>query len=92
MRNTGYIFRRQHSIDRYIADFYCPRVKLAIEVDGLIHDTKDQIEHDKIRDEIIAIEGVTILRFKNSEILEDPSQALIQIRDTLDRLCKQPSP
>jgi very-short-patch-repair endonuclease len=36
-RSEGYIFRRQHPIDIFIADFYCPKLKLVIEVDGEIH-------------------------------------------------------
>lgn len=92
MRYAGYIFRRQHSIDRYIADFYCPKVKLAIELDGGIHDRPEQQVKDKIRDAIITSHGVTILRFRNEEIINDPSKALIKIRKTLDELNKLPLP
>lgn len=40
----GYKFRRQYSIDNYIIDFYCPRLQLAFEIDGEIHDDPDQME------------------------------------------------
>ncbi len=86
MRYAGFIFRRQHSIDRYIADFYCPKVKLAIELDGSVHDTPEQQKRDAVRDEIIKKTGVTILRFKNHEVTKDPSLALVKIRKTLDQL------
>ena len=45
-RLEGFKFRRQHPIDRYIADFACIREKLIVEVDGLSHDVPDQIEYD----------------------------------------------
>ncbi len=92
LRYAGYIFRRQHSIDRYIADFYCPKVKLAIELDGGIHDRPEQQQKDKIRDAVITSNGVTILRFRNEEITNDPSEALVKIRKTLDDLSALSSP
>jgi hypothetical protein len=39
----GLKFRRQHGIGKYIVDFYCPEIKLAIELDGLIHNTVESI-------------------------------------------------
>jgi very-short-patch-repair endonuclease len=92
LRYAEYIFRRQHSIDRYIADFYCPKVKLAIELDGGIHDRPEQQAKDKIRDATIKTHGVTILRFRNEEVTEDPSTALMKIRKTLDKLSTLYSP
>ena len=86
MRMAGYIFRRQHSLDRYIADFYCPSTKLAIELDGGIHDTETQKQYDKHRDQVINNLGVTILRFKNQEVIDDPTQVLQTIRNKLDSL------
>src|SRR6266536_6063321 len=46
----GLKFRRQHPIGIYIADFYCHRVKLIIEVDGSIHDKKEVKEYDERRE------------------------------------------
>jgi len=45
---NGFKFRRQHPIDKYIADFYCHETKLIIEVDGEIHLNNHQIVYDKI--------------------------------------------
>jgi len=42
----GKKFRRQHSIDRFILDFYCPELKLALELDGATHNDPKQYEHD----------------------------------------------
>ncbi|MGC1242591.1 MAG: DUF559 domain-containing protein, partial [Chryseosolibacter sp.] len=45
----GYRFKRQHPIMNYIADFYCHKAKLIIEVDGKIHERPDRIAHDNER-------------------------------------------
>jgi very-short-patch-repair endonuclease len=46
MRSKGFVFRRQHPIDIFIADFYCHKVKLVIEVDGEIHSNIQSREYD----------------------------------------------
>ncbi|MEA3493205.1 MAG: DUF559 domain-containing protein [Candidatus Margulisiibacteriota bacterium] len=56
------------SIDRFILDFYCPRKKLAIEIDGGIHINRK--EYDRIRQEIIESKGIKFLRFKNKDIMK----------------------
>ena len=45
-RFTGFVFRRQHPIDLFIADFYCHKIKLVIEVDGERHDSEDVNNYD----------------------------------------------
>jgi len=45
----GFKFRRQHPLDKYIADFYCHEAKLIIEIDGGIHNQVDNKEYDKNR-------------------------------------------
>ena len=47
-RNLVYKFRRQHPLDRFIVDFYCPEAKLCIEIDGGSHFETEQEEYDKI--------------------------------------------
>lgn len=66
---NGHRFRRQQVIDGYIVDFYCHSLGLVIEVDGAIHE--QQQEYDQARDKALATRGLTILRFKNQEVLED---------------------
>ncbi|MEJ0106852.1 MAG: endonuclease domain-containing protein [Bacteroidota bacterium] len=46
---NGLKFRRQHPIDKYIADFYCHEKKIVIEVDGVVHDKKENKEYDQAR-------------------------------------------
>ena len=50
-RKLGYKFRRQYGISKYIADFYCPELKLVIEIDGGEHYEKENINKDSLRTE-----------------------------------------
>jgi len=88
-QQDGFKFLRQHPLlyDRqgndlnfFVPDFYCPKAKLAIEVDGFIHDTSKI--HDKHREEILRSMGIRIIRFKNDEIGE-MENVLMKIREQL---------
>ena len=61
-------FQRQKTIDNYIADFYCHKAKLIIELDGSQHFTEDGREYDKERTDILQAYGLTIIRFTNYEV------------------------
>jgi len=63
-------FRRQHSIWRYILDFYCPELKLCIEIDWDNHFENETIIYDKIRTEFLENAWIKVLRFTNKEIME----------------------
>ncbi len=52
----------------YILDFYCPKKKIGIEVDGSQHYTEEGIEHDRIRTEILNRYKIEIIRFTNKDI------------------------
>ncbi|HKJ41971.1 MAG TPA: endonuclease domain-containing protein, partial [Sunxiuqinia sp.] len=67
----GLRFRPQHPIDIFIADFYCHPLKLVIEVDGGIHNSKDQIEDDIGREAELNEWGIKVIRFSNEEIEND---------------------
>ena len=76
----GYKFRRQHPAGGYIIDFYCPQVKLGIEVDGGVH--KKQAAQDNDREEDLMNLGIVVIRFWNSEIenhIEGVIQKILQI-------------
>lgn len=68
----GYKFRRQHSVGKYILDFYCPELKLAIELDGEPHANLVQIQIDKERDEKLANQGIIVFRYENRWVYEYP--------------------
>ena len=59
---------KQRIIDNYIVDFYCSRAKLVIELDGSQHDTKDGIEYDNERTNVLREYGIEVIRFSNNEI------------------------
>ena len=67
----GYKFRRQHPFHLYILDFYCHKVKLAIEIDGKYHDLKEQKRLDSVRTADINRLGLHELRFTNQEVLNN---------------------
>jgi very-short-patch-repair endonuclease len=78
----GFKFRRQHAIERFIADFYCAEARLIVEVEGAIHQYTQ--EEDAIRQEFLESLGLRVLRFTNDEIntyldkvLEKISAALV---------------
>ncbi|PZX92584.1 hypothetical protein DOS84_15245 [Flavobacterium aquariorum] len=72
----GYKFRRQHPLSIYIADFYCHKLKLVIEIDGGYHKTKEQIILDKERTDTIELQGLKVIRFTNEEVLLNLSNVL----------------
>src|SRR3954451_21360612 len=65
----GASFRRQHPAGNYILDFYCPALRLAIELDGGQH--AEESARDKRRDAWLIERGVTLLRFWNSDVIEN---------------------
>jgi len=65
----GLQFYRQKIIDNFIADFYCPKSKLVIEVDGGQHYSAEGREKDKKRDDYMASLGITVLRFSDRDVL-----------------------
>ena len=69
LKHLGYVFYRQKPIGDYIVDFYCPRAKLVIEVDGSTHFTDETIEYDRIREECMSSLGLRVIRFTNTEVL-----------------------
>jgi very-short-patch-repair endonuclease len=79
---NGLKFRRQCGIGKYVFDFYCPKFKLAIEVDGDVHGKATQIIKDMEKERHATQLGVTVLRFTNGEILESMDGVLEKILST----------
>ena len=74
-----YQFYRQKIIGNYIVDFYCPKSKLAIEVDGGQHYSAEGKEKDKRRDDYMTREEITVLRFSDREVLGNLDAVLEKI-------------
>ena len=64
-RFDGYKFRRQIPIGRYILDFYCAELKLAVELDGAHHNTIDMSEYDSVRTLFLRRRGIAMVRIPN---------------------------
>jgi len=71
-------FYRQKPIGEYIVDFFAPRTKLVVEVDGSQHLEGEQAEKDRYRDEYLATVGLKILRFNSREVLEE-TDAVVEV-------------
>jgi len=76
----GLKFRRQHIIHAYIVDFYCPAVKLVIEIDGAVN--KEQEDYDRARTLDLSGRGYQVIRFSNKEVFADIERVLEIIFDS----------
>lgn len=81
----GYKFRRQVSVGFFVLDFYCPELKLAIEVDGFSHDSEEAKKYDIERQKIIEVYGVRFLRIRDEEVHEDIEKALKKIKAEISK-------
>lgn len=77
----GFKFRRQHSIERFIVDFYCSEVGLVVEIEGPIHQYRE--EEDLIRKEYITSQGLRLVRFSNNDVLNNVNGVINHITSLL---------
>ena len=61
-------FTRQKVLGKYIVDFYCPKAKLVVEIDGTQHYDKDGIEYDAERTEFLKGYDITVIRMLNRDV------------------------
>src|SRR5216683_2743677 len=73
---AGYKFRRQHPVDGYILDFYCPATKVAVELDGDGHNYRAGQIRDRMRSELLARRGIAVLRFWNRRVRQELDSVL----------------
>ena len=69
---SDYKFRRQHSVGKYVLDFFCPLLQLAIELDGESHAELVNIARDADRDDWLKQQGITVFRYENCRVFEYP--------------------
>jgi very-short-patch-repair endonuclease len=90
----GHKFRNQHPAGPYILDFFCARANLAIEIDGIVHDTEGRPERDARRDAWLAENRVDTLRISATDVLKDVTEVvnaiLMIIEKRLGRFGKAP--
>jgi very-short-patch-repair endonuclease len=72
-------FFRQYSIGPYILDFYCPAVKVAVELDGGQHNLCENKEYDLARSEYLKAQAIDVIRFWNHEVLLDMQGVLAEL-------------
>lgn len=78
-RPRGLKFRRQHPFGPFIVDFYCPAVKLVVEVDGDSHEMGDRPIRDDRRDTWLQEQGFRVLRFNAGDVMKDVDSAVTAI-------------
>lgn len=98
----GFKFRRQHGIGKFSVDFYCPEIKLAVEVDGITHQFEGVFERDAWRQKLIEHEGIVFKRYTSEDIFNHLGQTLTDLLQTCEvlrerrrrqrpiRLCSEP--
>ena len=89
---SGCKFRRQHPIGLYIADFYCHKAKLVIEIDGSVHNHKDVKTKDEDREKELKNWGYTVIRFNNQEIVGQIESVLKRISDKVNLINQNTTP
>jgi very-short-patch-repair endonuclease len=80
----GVKFRRQHPMGPFVLDFYAPAIRLAIEVDGGIHEDRYQRDYDNLRQELIETCGVKFLRLSNNRLEKDVQSVLSEIDEYIN--------
>jgi len=84
----GYKFRRQYSVDYFVIDFYCPELKLALEIDGSVHNSEEAKKYDREREKYIEQFGIKFLRITNAEVLGNSNRAFAKIEERIKKLVK----
>ncbi len=83
--HMGCKFRRQHPKGRYVLDFYCDALKLAVEVDGDIHGYGDQPRRDARRDAWLKACGIRTLRIPARDVLYNLDGVHVLLQTTIDQ-------
>ena len=80
----GYKFRRQHPFDLFVLDFYCDVARLVVEVDGPLHEGRE--DYDCWRDQELQRRGLWVLRFRSEQVEADPLLVAEEIREAVVRM------
>jgi very-short-patch-repair endonuclease len=85
---SGLRFLRQYGVGPYILDFYCAKIRLAIEIDGEIHNKEERKIYDKDREEYLKTLSIEIVRFWNNDVLNNTNKVLIELHNKIKSLIK----
>lgn len=75
----GFKVRRQYGFDNYVVDFYCPELKLAVEVDGDVHYYKEKMIKDGKKDQILKREDIKVVRIEVMDLKEDYESMIVYL-------------
>ncbi len=75
----GFRFRRQYGIGNYIVDFYCPKLKLAIEIDGFTHAEEKVFIKDQNKEAFLKKNNIILKRYNSAQIFNDLDNVLLDI-------------
>src|ERR1700693_3984865 len=84
-------FRRQHPIGPYVLDFYCPELRMAVELDGGQHGFGAARARDRRRTKWLGSKGITVLRFWNNDVIENLEGVWSEIEQIVESLRGTPS-
>jgi very-short-patch-repair endonuclease len=84
----GVKFRKQHPVGKYVVDFYCAERRLAVEIDGIVHEMGDRPERDNRRDLWLRTHGIEVVRLPAADVLKDVAGAA----DAVVRYCADRPP
>ena len=76
----GLKFRRQFGVGPYVLDFYCPEIKLGIELDGEVHKNAGVYEYDETRTRFLNENGIKVLRFDNEVVYRNTEEIIEEIK------------
>ena len=86
----GMRFRRQFGVGPYVLDFYCPEIKLGVELDGASHFMSGNFGRDDVREEYLLREhGIRIIRFENRDLFYNPDGVVKVILSVIQKLKKR---
>jgi very-short-patch-repair endonuclease len=85
----GIKFKRQYSIDHFVIDFYSPKLKFAIELDGVSHNDPEKQDYDKRREKYLKNFDITFVRVKDEELFGNPNKAFGRIEKEIKLLIEK---
>ncbi|MBD0850761.1 endonuclease domain-containing protein [Maribacter arenosus] len=88
----GRKFRRQHSIEKFIVDFYCYEEQLIIELDGEVHNEPKQVAYDDRRTKRLEKLGNRVLRFENKMVYDNLGSVIQEIKENFKNSTTSSSP
>ena len=88
-KRLGVQFLRQRPIGDYVVDFYCHKLNMAIEIDGVSHDSK--VEQDRARQNVLESRGVRFLRFTDEDVRYNRDSVIREIRVSIENFSRNMS-